>query len=85
MRMFELKQMEVINERTCRRLGYVSDIDIDMDCGCIIAIIVPGCAKVFGIFGIDKEYVIPVKCIRQIGEDIILVDVDEEEIYVTFK
>jgi sporulation protein, YlmC/YmxH family len=78
MRLCDLKQKEVINVRTCCCLGCVVDIDID-DCdGCIIALIVPGPGK-FSIFGRDSEYVIPWCKVTQIGVDIILVDIDEEE------
>lgn len=85
MRICELKQMEVINQATCKRLGFVADIDFDICTGCITALIVPGCGKIFGIFGIEKEYVIPSSCIVQIGTDVILVNVDEEEVYVNCK
>lgn len=79
--MCELRQMEVINEPTCKRIGYVADIELDICSGCIISLIVPVCAKAFGIFGVDKEYIIPFECIRQIGEDIILVSINEEKCY----
>lgn len=85
MRLCDLKQMEVINECDCKRLGYVSDIEIDIYKGCIIALIVPGCGRIFGIFGIEKEYVIPYRCIKQIGADIILVNVKEEDVFVSCK
>lgn len=85
MRLCELRLMEVINEVTCKRLGYVSDVEFDICTGCINAIIVPGCGKIFGIFGIEKEYVIPFRCICQIGTDIILVNVNEEEVFVSCK
>lgn len=85
MRLCDLKQMEVINEADCKRLGFVSDIVMDICKGCITDLIVPCGGKFFGIFGIEKEYVIPFKCIRQIGTDIILVCVKEEDILVSCK
>lgn len=78
--MFELRQKEVINECTCKRLGCVVDIEFDLCNGCVQALIVPGIPKICGIFGIDSEYVIPYKCVRQIGDEIILVHVNEEEV-----
>lgn len=42
MRISDLKQKEVINICDCKRLGYVGDVDFDMDTGCLLAIIVPG-------------------------------------------
>ena len=80
MRIYDLKQKEVINECDCKRLGFVSDIIFDVCSGCSEAIIVPGAPKLCGLFGRDSEYIIPYKCICQIGDDIILVKVDAEEV-----
>ena len=80
MRICEIKCREVINIRSCRRLGYVGDVDFDLEKGCILAIIVPGPATICGFLGREKEYVIPYWCIKQVGPDIILVDVDEKEV-----
>lgn len=79
MRMFELRQKEVINCADCQILGTVCDIDIDIRTGCLISIIVPGPCKIMGMFGRDQEYVISCKNIKQIGEDVILVDIDTEK------
>lgn len=82
MRMCELKQKEIINCKDCERLGYVCDVEFDVCTGNIVALIVPGPCKIWGILGRDQEYVIPWRCIKQIGTDIILVDVDVERILV---
>jgi len=79
MRICELREKEVINCRDCMRLGYVCDIEFDICTGCITHIIVPGPAKVWGILGRDHEYVIKSCDIKQIGVDIILVDIDAEK------
>ena len=42
-------------------------------------LIVPVQGKMCGFFGSVSEYVIPFSCIRQIGEDIILVEIQEEK------
>lgn len=81
MRICELRQKEVINCRNCLRLGFVSDVEIDIVTGKVIAIIVPGPCKIWGIIGHDHEYVIEFCCIKQIGADIILVDIDEEKVF----
>lgn len=82
MRLCELRQKEVINCRDGERLGFVWDIEFDIHTCVLKAIIVPGPCKIFGILGRDHEYCIDVACIRQIGTDIILVDVDIEKIFV---
>lgn len=80
MKMCELKQKEVINCRDGERLGYVSDLEFDIHTGIIIKIIVPGPCKIWGILGRDHEYVINFCCIKQIGTDVILVDIDAEKV-----
>lgn len=80
MRIYDLKQKEVINECDCKRLGYVYDIIFNECTGCIEAIVVPGPGKICGVFGRDTEYIIPFKCICQIGDDIVLVNVCVEEV-----
>lgn len=79
MRLFELKQKEVINICTCTVLGCVSDMEIDPCTGQILALIIPGPGKLCSFLGRDTEYIIPWKCISQIGTDIILVKINEEE------
>ncbi len=80
-----MRQKEVINACNCQRLGFVGDVEIDIDTGCILKIIVPGPCKMWGILGRENEYIIDWTCIRQIGPDIILVDVDIDEVLVKCK
>ncbi len=80
MRICDLRYREVINVRDCRRLGFVGDIDFDLEKGCILAIIVPGPPTICGFLGREKEFVIPFCDIRQVGPDIILVDVEEKDV-----
>lgn len=82
LRVWDLKHKEVINICNCRKLGCVCDIVFDECNGYIIAIIVPGPGKLFGFLGREMEYVIPWCDIKQIGPDIILVEVDEEVVFV---
>ena len=79
MRICELKQKDVINVCTCKSLGCPLDVEFDCTTGVIQAIIVPVPGKMCGFFGAAGEYVIPYSCIRQIGEDIILVEIREDK------
>ena len=79
MRMCELRQKEVINICTGKRLGCIVDVEIDIRCGEVEAVIIPGPGKICGFFGADCEFVIPFSCIRRIGPDIILVEIQEEK------
>ena len=80
MNLSELKRKEVINSCNCKILGCANDVEFDLCSGCIHALIVPGPSKFFGLICSDYEYVIPHKCITQVGPDIILVDVDEQQV-----
>lgn len=74
-RLLELKMREVINVCTGLRLGYVDDVIINIDSGQILALVVPGRCRFFGLFGREDDYVIPWECIKKIGDDIILVEI----------
>ena len=78
-RIYELRQKEVINIRDGTRFGFIADLEIDNKNGDIKSMIVPGPARVFGVFGRDSEYCIPWDAVKQIGDDLILVDVDTKE------
>lgn len=80
MRLFELKQKEIINIRDGKRFGFMSDLDIDEKIGCAKKIIIPGNNKILGVFGKETEYFIPWINIKQIGDDIILVDIETNRI-----
>ncbi|PKM81131.1 MAG: YlmC/YmxH family sporulation protein [Firmicutes bacterium HGW-Firmicutes-13] len=73
----DLKSREVINIQDGRRLGLISDLDIDLEEGRIKAIIVPGSGRLFGVFGGDRDYVIPWDRIVKIGIDTILVELPD--------
>ena len=74
-RIADLQCKEVVNITDGCRLGYVSDVELDILTGKVVAIVVPGQCRFFGLFGRADDYVIPWQCIRRFGEDIILVEV----------
>lgn len=79
-RFSDLRCKEVVNVTDGCRLGYVNDLEIELENGRVLAIIVPGPCRFFGLFGREVDYVIPWPCIRRIGSDIILVDVIVQDI-----
>ena len=79
MRLCELEDKEVINACDCKKLGYIADLIIDECKGCIEAIVVPKAVKLCGLFGDGAEYIIPFRCIKKIGPDIILVEICDEK------
>ena len=74
-RVTELHCKEVICVADGRRLGFVSDVEIDIPEGRVCAILVPGPCRLFGLWGRNDDYIIPWRCIKRIGPDIILVDI----------
>ena len=81
----QLRCKDVICLGDGRRLGYVSDLRIEIPEGCVTALIVPGKCRCFGLLESKEEYVIPWHCIRRIGPDIILVDIKPEACCVPCK
>ena len=79
MRMSDLRLKEVINICDGKRLGFITDAEFDCKSGCIEKFIIPGPAHICGFRGRDTEYMIPFKCVEQIGEDFVLVKVVTEE------
>lgn len=71
----ELREKEVISIKNCKKLGHVCDLEFDKCTGQIFKIIVTDKNFFFNILSCDSEYVIPYKDIKQIGPDIILVDI----------
>lgn len=61
-----------------KKLGNISDIDIDLQTGKIEAIIISGSGGIFSFFSKEEEVVIPWRNILKIGEDVILVRFKEK-------
>ena len=78
-RVTELHCKEVICVADGRRLGFVSDVEIELPEGRVVALCVPGPCRFMGVLGRQEDYVIPWRCIKRIGPDIILVDIKPEE------
>lgn len=70
----ELKQKEVININDGKRLGLVSDVEINMETGNLEAIVIPAGGKFMGLFSKESDIVINWSSIKKIGVDVILVD-----------
>lgn len=71
----EFKKKEVINLKNCQKLGRVTDFEFDECTGQIFKLIVSGNNKLAGFFCGEPEHVICYKDIKQIGPDIIIVDI----------
>ena len=79
MKFTQLQCKEVICVADGRRLGFVTDVLVEIPEGNICAIVVPGPCRILGTFGRSDDYIIPWNCIRRIGPDIVLVDTKPDD------
>ena len=70
----ELKAKEVINIRDGARLGNISDVEIDLENGRLISIILPGAYRLMGFLGKEDDLIIHWDDIKKIGDDVIIID-----------
>ncbi|MBR5535087.1 MAG: YlmC/YmxH family sporulation protein [Clostridia bacterium] len=73
------RHKEVIDISTGDRLGFMTDVDVDLTEGRIKAIIIPGKRRFFGFLPPEEDVVIEWEHIKKIGDDIILVATSGED------
>lgn len=69
----ELRDKQVVSVKDGTVLGFVSDVELDVENGRLVAILMPGKSRGFGFFGREDDIVIPWENIEVIGNDSILV------------
>ena len=72
-RIYEFGYKEVIDLSDGSRLGYISDVGIDIESGQVRSAVIPRRLRLIGLLGREVDKVIPWEHIEKIGEDIILV------------
>lgn len=71
----DLTEKEVVSITDGRKIGLITDLEVDLEKGKINAIIIPDSARLMGLFGKEMEYEIRWNQIKKIGEDVILVEI----------
>lgn len=71
----ELRQKEVINIRSGKRLGRITDMIISSTDKCVLGLVVPAERK---LFAAREDIFIPWQNIKKIGDDVILIILDEK-------
>ncbi|NOU95391.1 YlmC/YmxH family sporulation protein [Paenibacillus sp. LMG 31456] len=77
MKISDFQTKDVINIVDGKKLGQVSDLELDLRNGRIESIVVPNGSRFFGLFGGATDVVIPWKNIVKIGMDVVLVKIDD--------
>ena len=73
----KLKNKEVINIGDGKCLGFVYDIEVDLDKGVIDGIVIPASRGFLGFFSKrEGDTVIKWEKVRTVGDDVILVDLE---------
>lgn len=72
----ELSEKDVIQIKTGENLGRVDDVVFDPETAQLQSAILHGRKHLFGLFGYDEDLVLPWESLKNIGVDVIMVDVD---------
>lgn len=81
MKISDFQTKDVINIVDGKKLGQVSDLELDLRQGRIESIVVPNQSRFFGLFGGNVEVIIPWKNIVKIGLDVVLVKLEDPRGY----
>ncbi|MEC0090163.1 YlmC/YmxH family sporulation protein [Paenibacillus macquariensis] len=77
MKISDFQTKDVINIVDGKRLGQISDLELDLRQGRIEAIVVPSYSRFMGLFGGRSDLIIPWNNIVKIGSDVVLVKMEE--------
>ncbi|MGG1311766.1 MULTISPECIES: YlmC/YmxH family sporulation protein [Cohnella] len=81
MKISDFQTKDVINIVDGKKLGQISDLELDLRQGRIDSIVVPTGSRFFGMFGSGSDVVIPWRNIVKIGADVVLVRLDDAKAY----
>ncbi|GIP39688.1 hypothetical protein J31TS4_29680 [Paenibacillus sp. J31TS4] len=81
MKISDFQSKDVVNIVDGKKLGQISDLELDLRQGRIDSIVVPHQGRFFGFFGNGTDVVIPWRNIVKIGMDVVLVKLDETKAY----
>ncbi len=73
----DLQRKEVVSVKNGVKLGFADDVTIDTEEAQVRGLVVYGKLRLFGLLGRRPDVVIPWESIEVIGEDAILVNIEE--------
>ncbi len=71
----DLTEKEVVSITDGKKIGTITDLEVDLEKGKINAIIIPEGRRLMGLFNRELEYEISWNQIKVIGEDVILIEI----------
>jgi YlmC/YmxH family sporulation protein len=77
----DFQTKDVINIVDGKKLGQISDLELDLRQGRIESIVVPNQSRFFGLFGGTTDVIIPWRNIVKIGMDVVLVKLEDARTY----
>ena len=77
-RLSDLRDRDVINVNDGKRMGVISDLELDMEKGIIRALILLGSGGFMGVLARKNDLTIPWERVKKIGVDAVLVDCPAE-------
>lgn len=68
------KEVICMNDGT--RLGMIGEFELNTETGKIETLIIPGRPRLFGLLGRDDDIILPFACIKVMGDEVILADIE---------
>ena len=75
-RISDLRHKDIINVIDGKKIGPVKDIEVDLQEGKIMALILPSANRVFKLFGRNEDIILEWQKIKKIGLDVVLVELN---------
>ncbi|MCM1315642.1 MAG: YlmC/YmxH family sporulation protein [Muribaculaceae bacterium] len=77
-RLEDLRKKEVIDILTGERLGYIDDVEMNVEKSAVQSFVIYGRERFFGIFGREDDVIIPCSEIKVVGNDVVLIKHTEQ-------
>ncbi len=69
----DLRRKEVIDISDGERLGYIDDVEIDLETSETVSLVIFGRLRLFGLLGREEDIVIACRDIKVVGKEVLLV------------